>query len=194
MPPLQTARADEFIALLEERLPEKTLAHSIAVADYMLSFAQQARITPDQAITAALLHDLCKPMKQKELFAAAGQYGITITELHRQAPKLLHGPVAAEECRRSLGIGDAHVYEAIYWHTTGRPDWNPVGLALYVADFSAPTRTMPEAAQTRDILKKDGLEQALRFVVRHKLGYVKKRFTLDPMSEAFEQWVERLPA
>jgi nicotinate-nucleotide adenylyltransferase len=190
MPAFNTARADEYLKVLEERLPAKTWRHVNSVAEYMQTFAREAGITEEQAVAAGLLHDLCKPMKRDELIAVAREYGIPIAGPFLEYPGLLHGPVAAEECRRSFGIDD-DVYQAIYWHTTGRPNWPAVGCALYLADFSEPLRTRPEAAETRGILARDGFGPALRHAVRAKLARVEKQLTVDPVSLAFQKWVER---
>lgn len=189
MSKLPAARADEYIALLTRRLPKKTLDHCISVAEHMVSFADRAGITGEQAATAGLLHDLCKSMQGPELLAAAAQYEIEVTDTFRETPNLLHGPVAAEECRRSLGIADPDVYDAIFWHTTGKPEWNRVGLALYFADFSEPLRTLPEAEEARAILDTGGFDPALHFVVDRKIAFVEARFTLDPASRAFADWI-----
>ena len=192
MPALPAARADEYLALLAQRLPGKTLRHCLSVAKHMITFADAAGIDPEQAVTAGLLHDLCKAMQGPDLIRAAEGYEIAVTPLHRKSPTLLHGPVAAEECRRDLGLEDAEVYDAIYWHTTGKADWSRVGLALYVADFSEPLRTMPEAAEARALLAREGFEAALRFVAATKVAYVRERFTLDPDTEAFAEWVREI--
>lgn len=190
MPSLPTARADEFTAVLERRLSPRTYDHCLSVAQYMVSIAEQAGITEEQAATTGLLHDLCKAMSGDALRAAAEQWEIEVSGLQSQKPKLLHGPVAAEELRRELGVADPSVYEAIYWHTTGRPGWDPVGLALYVADFAEPLRTMPESAQARTLLRREGFGATLRFVVRTKRAYIDGEFSLDPMTDAFGRWVE----
>lgn len=192
--PFQTARASEFLALLGERLPKKTLNHCISVAEFMRSFADAAGITEEQATTAGLLHDLCKAMQADELLAGARGYGLELTPLQLEKPTLLHGPLAAEECRAALGIEDEDVIEAIRWHTTGRPDWGRVGLALYVADFAEPLRTMSEAAEARALLREKGFDVAVRFVADRKLAYVRERFTPGPMSEAFAEWLGRQEA
>lgn len=189
MAAIRAPRADEFIRIIRERLPAKTFNHSVSVAEHLLSFADMAGIGDDQAAAAGLLHDLCKPMKGEQLLEAADDYGIEPTELQRQRPTLLHGPVAAEECRRSLGVSDDEVYDAIYWHTTGRPDWCRVGLALYVADFSEPNRTLPEAAEARKMIRRDGFEPTLCFVVEAKVDYVARKHTLDPMTRDFANWI-----
>ena len=192
--PFEIARADEFLALLGARLPDKTLNHSISVAEFLRSFSDAAGITDEQATTAGLLHDLCKAMQADELLAGARTHGLELTPLQREKPTLLHGPMAAEECRGDLGIDDEAVIEAIRWHTTGRPEWGRVGLALYVADFAEPLRTIPEAAEARTVLGEKGFDAAVRFVADRKLAYVRERFTPDPMSEAFADWLAQKEA
>lgn len=181
---LQTPQTEEFLTLLRNRLPDKTVKHCVSVAEHMLSFADG--ITQEQAATTGLLHDLCKAMKHDELIAKAQHYGIRD---HLDTPTLLHGPVAAYECREELGITDEEVCDAIYWHTTGRADWNDVGLALYVADFSEPLRDIPEAVEVRRLLTDDGFEAALHYTVAAKLAYVRKNYAPDPATEAFAQWI-----
>lgn len=181
------ARADEFLELLRGRLPGKTYDHCVSVTKTMLSCAEEAGIRAGQAVEAGLLHDLCKAMKPSELAAAASEYGI---REHLDNPNLLHGAVAAEECRRTLGIKDEGVLDAIRWHTTGRAGWSRVGLAIYFADFSEPLRTHAGSAEARDILVRDGFSAALRFVVAQKLEHVKKHHSVDPNSVAFAEWIE----
>ena len=180
-------RADEFLDLLRRRVREKTYAHCVSVARTMLGMADRAGIRPEQAVTAGLLHDLCKAMKPEELAAAAMEYGIT-EDL--DSLNLLHGPVAAEECRRSLGIEDEDVLDAIRRHTTGRAGWSRVGQAIYVADFSEPLRAHAGADEARAILEREGFEAALLYVIDRKLKHVKKRHRLHPNSEEFARWAE----
>lgn len=189
-PLLQTRNAQEFIRLLRQRIPEETVAHSISAAEFMVSYAAEAGITRDQAETAGLLHDLCKGMDGPGLLAAAHEYGIAVNDVQRAKPKLLHGAVAAEECLRRGLIDDPHVYEAVYWHTTGRPRLGNVGLALYIADFAEPLRTVPEAAEARALLRSRGFGEALRYVSKHKLDYVRTKRRFDPSTEAFHTWLE----
>lgn len=189
MAKLPIPRADEFTALLAGRVSQKTYSHCVSVAGHIVGFAGKAGVSEEDAATAGLLHDLCKAMKGRELLEAAEGYGIAPGDLHLIKPKLLHGPVAAEECARKLGLGQGDIYNAIYWHTTGKPEWNNLGLALYVADFSEPMRTLPEAAEARLLLREKSFRDAVLYVVEQKINYVRKRFTLDPMTAAFQKWV-----
>lgn len=181
------ARAGEFLELLAKRLSEKTCAHSVSVARTMLTMAEKVGISPEQAVTAGLLHDLCKALKPDELAVAAAEYGITG---YLDSPNLLHGPVAAEECHRTLGIRDEEVLDAIRWHTTGRAGWSRVGQAIYFADFSEPLRGHDAAKEACAILERDGFESALLFVIDEKLAHVKKHHSLHPSSEEFAMWAE----
>jgi len=178
------------VALLRDRVTDKTLRHCIFTAEYMASFAAGAGIANDAAVTAGLLHDLCKGMSPDDLLAAAAEYGLSLNDSQRQKPQLLHGPVSAEECRRKHSIAGDDIYEAIFWHTTGRPGLGRLGLALYVADFAEPSRTFAEAAEARRILRGSGFEAALRYVSQQKYEHVLAKPVADPITAAFHEWIE----
>jgi predicted HD superfamily hydrolase involved in NAD metabolism len=190
MPPeFVTPRADEYMEVLETRLPGKTHRHVQSVARLMLTFAEEVGITDEQAVTAGLLHDLCKPLKKEEMVARAKAFGITedLDNLN-----LLHGPVGAETCRAELGVTDEAVLDAIRYHTTGRGDWNLVGCALYVADFAEPLRTIPEAKTARKILESKGYNEALIYIVNKRFQYARERFEPNENATAFVEWVNRI--
>jgi predicted HD superfamily hydrolase involved in NAD metabolism len=190
VPIVETGRAKEFVALLRNRVSDRTARHCIFAAEYMASFAARAGVAHDDAVTAGLLHDLCKGMSDAELLAAADAYGLAVNDAQRRKPQLLHGHVAAEECRRELGIGSEDVYEAIAWHSTGRPGLARLGLALYVADFAEPSRTFREAEEARRILRGSGFEAALRYVAQQKFDHIMTKPVRDPVTAAFHAWVE----
>lgn len=177
--------------LLKKRLPERTYRHCLSVAEMMERLAKDAGITPEQARTAGLLHDLCKNLNDDEVLAAAENYGLVITPAQKKKPSLLHGPVAAEEARHSLGVTDEEVLDAIRFHTVGRPHWGAVGLALYFADFTEPLRTYPVAAEARKMLKAKGYREALRFVTQLRVEHIRTKYNIDPATEAFHAWMEK---
>ncbi|NIA13359.1 MAG: HD domain-containing protein [Nitrospiraceae bacterium] len=190
MPLTRSARVEEYLRLLESRIPPKTLEHCISAAEYMTTFREEVGVTVVQCEQAGLLHDLCKKMKADEMLASAVQYGIEPNETQQANPKLLHGPLAAEQCRRTLGIDDEAVYEAIYWHTTGRPGLGSLGRALYFADFAEPLRSFPEAVEARERLQEEGFERALRYAAEKKLERIRLKSHADPVTEAFHAWLQ----
>lgn len=191
MPIVKASGAKEHVALLRRRLPEEKAQHCIFVAEFVSSFAEKVGVDHDLAVTAGLLHDLCRTLENEEMLRRARAYGVAIREWHEAKPNLLHGPVAAAEVRNELGLDDPDLFDAIFWHTTGRPGFSRLGQALYVADFAEPTRDYPEAARTREILRREGFEAALRYAAETRLMFHRKKAVLDPTSAAFLDWVNQ---
>ncbi|HNR32115.1 MAG TPA: bis(5'-nucleosyl)-tetraphosphatase (symmetrical) YqeK [Candidatus Hydrogenedentes bacterium] len=190
MPIIRAPGAKAYVALLHQRVPEKKAQHAIFVAEFVSSFAERVGVDHDLAVTAGLLHDLCRTLENEEMLRRARAYGIVVQPWHEAKPNLLHGPVAAEEIRRELAVDDPDVYDAVYWHTTGRPRFCRLGQALYVADFAEPTRDYAEAARTRELLRREGFEAALRYAAEARLRFHRDTAVLDPTSAAFHAWVE----
>jgi len=191
VPAIKSPRYKEFLAIIRERLPAKKASHCVFVAEYLASFAESVGLDHDRAVMAGMLHDLCRCLSKDELLARARGYSLNLDEAYLGNPVLLHGPVAAEECRRELAIEDEDVYEAIFWHSTGRPKWNHLGQALYVADFAEPTRHYPEAAEVRNTLRKHGFEQALLLAAETKAAYGAEKHADNPDAKAFLWWLRQ---
>jgi predicted HD superfamily hydrolase involved in NAD metabolism len=177
------------LELLRNRLSEKKVWHCLFVAKHLCSFAPALGIPEAQALAAGLLHDIGRALDGEEMLRRAEAYGLPVSEIERKRPNLLHGPIAAEECRRELGIDDPEVYEAIYWHTTGKPGLGLLGRALYVADFSEPTRRYPEAAHTRELLETRGFTEALCYVAGMKAVFLERKKVVAPVSADFFRWL-----
>lgn len=181
---------ESLLALLRGRLPDKRLRHVLGVRDLATAIAVCEGVDVARVEAAALLHDLCRTISSDGMLERAEFYGLKISPLQENKPMLLHGPVAAEEARRNLGITDPEVYEAVYWHTTGVPGLGPVGQVLYLADFAEPNRDYPEAAEARERWAHDGLDAALRFVAEQKAAHAQRKASgADPNTLAFAEWI-----
>ena len=77
----QTARADEYLERLRERLPNKTLRHVRGVAEMMLRVHEEAGISEEQAVAAGLLHDYCKAMKPAALLEQTDAYELDVPDV-----------------------------------------------------------------------------------------------------------------
>jgi len=187
---LPPATHEELIALLRDRLPDKRLRHVLGVTALAIEIATHEGLDVDRVARAALLHDLCRTLSKDALLERAADYGLPISALQQAKPMLLHGPVAAEEARRTLGLDDAEVYEAIFWHTTGAPGLRPIGQVVYLADFAELSRDYPEAAEARDCWAQEGFDAALRYVAEQKAANAaKKTAGADPNTVAFLEWL-----
>ena len=69
-------RASEYIALLEERLSKRTLAHVLSVAEYMVSLSELLEIPYERAVTAGLLHDPENGRTKERFMSEAEAYGL----------------------------------------------------------------------------------------------------------------------
>mgnify|MGYP001354368980 CR=1 FL=1 len=190
MPVARAACARRYLARLREILSEKRLSHCIFTAEYFSSYAERIGVDHDESVAAGLLHDFCRDMAKTDLLAAARELRLPVSEEQIAKPVLLHGPVAAERCRAEFGISDA-VYEAVYWHTTGRPGLGPLGQGLCLADFAEPTRKYPEAVEARERLRKNGFADAILYVAEMGVEFGKKQEVADPNSMAFYLWLKR---
>ena len=66
-----------------------------------------------------------------------------------------------------FGVDD-DIYNAILWHTTGKPDMTVLEKVIYLADFIEPTRDFPGVDALRTVVWKDlddGLLMGLEMTV-----------------------------
>lgn len=168
------------------------MQHCVSVADTLWSVAPRIGIDREKAVTAGLLHDMCKGMGHDALLNAAESYGLQISPVQRKRPSLLHGHVAAEEARRERMIDSDDVYEAIAWHVTGRRAMGALALALYYADFSEPLRTYEQAEAARQIFERHGLQAAVQYIADQKVRMLfEKGALVDDAAHDFRNWLER---
>src|SRR5215203_4596055 len=173
------------------RLSEKRYDHTLRVADTAAVLARVHGLDEDRARLSALIHDAARETEPEEFLRLAEEWGLSVGELERQSPKLLHGPVAAELARRELGVEDEEVLEAVRAHTVGRAGMGPLALVLYVADKIEPSRDYPSVGRIRELAQQDLREaaaEALRRVVAHN---EERDRPIHPASRAMLEWLEQ---
>ena len=107
-----------------------------------------------QARIAALLHDCTKKLEMPEQLALCEKYGIALDDLEQKALKLLHSRTGAAIARDVFGVEDA-VYDAIRYHTTGKPDMTRLEKIIYLADYIEPSRDFPGVEALRKAVYED---------------------------------------
>ncbi|MFA7691482.1 MAG: HD domain-containing protein [Candidatus Hydrogenedentes bacterium] len=190
MPVVKCVESKQYLQALRNRLPETRVSHSVFTAEYLSSFAPALGLDHDEAVTAGLLHDYCRDLEPASFLEEARQRRLPLSDIHLQEPVLLHGPLAASRCREEFDISET-VYDAIYWHTTGKPGWGLLGQALYVADFAEPSRRFPEAEEARTKLRKEGFDSALLYVTEATLRFTETKAVVDPNTQAFFMWLQK---
>lgn len=187
------ARLEEADRLSRSRLSKKRYAHVLGVAETAESLARAHGLSPGKARLAALLHDAARESSPEELLKSARSYGLQPDGFTGERPMLLHGPVAAEEARRELGIEDPEVVEAVRVHTTGAPEIGPLALVVYVADKIEPGRDYPSVERLRGLARKD-LREAAREILRAIEAHNENRGRpTHPDSRRMLAWLEGEP-
>lgn len=118
---------------------ERRYWHSVSVALTAVNLADVYGADKDNCLISGLLHDYCKNMTLDELLANCDKYQVELTEEDRLADGCIHGFLAAKMCKELFVIND-EVYNAIYFHTCGRPNMTILEKIIYVSDFIEPLR------------------------------------------------------
>ena len=137
----------------------KRSAHVRGTEEEAVRLARRWGADEEKARRGAILHDCTKYLNMEEQLQLCKKYGIVLDDLERQAVKLLHAKTGACVARDVYGVSD-DVYEAIFWHTTGRADMSLLEKILYIADYMEPNRDFPGVERLRELAYRD-LDQAV---------------------------------
>ena len=137
----------------------KRIAHVKGTEEEAVRLARRWGANEEKARRGAILHDCTKYWDMEEQLRTCEKYGIVLDDLERQAVKLLHAKTGACVARDVYGVDD-DVYEAIFWHTTGKADMTLLEKILYIADYMEPNRDFPGVERLRELAYQD-LDQAV---------------------------------
>ena len=135
-------------------LKPKRIAHVAGCESEAVKLAMRWGEDPETAAEAGILHDITKKLNFEEQLILCGKYGIINDNLELGSPKLLHAKTGAALARDLFGVSD-RVYNAIRWHTTGKPDMTLLEKIIYLADYIEPTRDFPGVEKLRELCYED---------------------------------------
>ena len=124
------------------------------------------------------------------MFTNSEKYGIICDNAELNSPKLLHAKTGAAFARDLFGISD-EIYEAIRWHTTGKPDMTMLEKIIYLADYIEPTRDFDGVEKLRQLAYED-LNAAMALGLEMSLEEIRSHGT-EPYKDTVEayQWYSR---
>lgn len=150
-----TALDDEDLrACSYSMVKAKRLRHIRGTEEEAVRLALHWGADPEKARRAGILHDCTKYLDGKEQLKLCEKYGIVLDELERRAVKLLHAKTGAAIARHMFGMPD-DIYDAIYWHTTGKADMTLLEKILYTADYMEPNREFDGVERLRELAYTD---------------------------------------
>jgi len=154
-------------------LSEYRFAHTTGCESQAVLLAMHWGEDPDTAAIAGILHDITKDMPKDKQLLLCEKYGIILDNSEIEVPALLHARTGAEMAKDLFGISD-EIYEAIRWHTTGKPDMSTLEKIIYLADFTEPNRDFEGVDVLREICF-ENLDEAMALGLSMSLGEIRAR-------------------
>ena len=165
---LKQLRACSYSMMRAKRLP-----HVMGVEEEAVKLAQRWGADPELARRAGILHDCTKYYELPEQLDICEEYGVRLDALEQKAVKLLHSKTGACIARGVFGQPDA-VYDAIFWHTTGKADMTTLEKVLYIADYMEPNRDFDGVERLRHLAYTD-LDKAMLLGVEMTIQEMQQR-------------------
>ncbi len=106
---------------MEKTLDEMRYEHTLGVAYTAAALAMRYGASVENAQLAGLLHDCAKCLDDDKKIAICEKHNISITEVEKRNPFLLHAKAGSFLAMNKYKVHDSDVINAILNHTTGRP-------------------------------------------------------------------------
>ena len=157
----------------DELLKPKRIPHVRGCEETAVALAKRWGEDEGRAAEGAILHDITKKIKDDEQLRLCTKYGIITDEIERRETQLLHAKTGAAMAKELFGV-DNGIYDAIFWHTTGRPGMSRLEKILYLADAMEPNRSYEGVEELR-ALSFENLDDAMRLGLQMSCDVIKSR-------------------
>ena len=168
---------------LEKAQDARRYEHTLGVAYTATALAMRYGASLKDAEMAGLLHDCAKCLTDEKRLAICEKHNISINEIERRNPFLLHAKVGSYLAMEEFDVTSSDVINAILNHTTGRPGMSLLEKIIYVADYIEPNRKQaPNLTEVRKMAFID-LDQTLVMILKDVLEYLEStEGDVDPMT------------
>ena len=143
------------IKILEQKVREltgdKRYNHSLGVRDEAMKLAERYGADIQKAEIAGLVHDCVKDLKSAALRELSVKLGVKLDKVVKHEEKLMHSHIGAYYVKVILGVEDEDIFDAVYYHTTGKKKMPLLSKIIYVADFTEVNRSFPGVEQLREL-------------------------------------------
>jgi len=163
--------------MIRKHLTNERYEHSLRVAEVAKQLAKIHQVNERDVELAALFHDIAKDQTTAELTENIKKYRLP-KELLSEHKELWHGPVGAKIVQQIYQVQSEAIYQAIYYHTTGRAGMGDLELIIYIADYIEPERQIPGVADVRKLAQNNLIEAALLIASRTIKYLLDKRVTI----------------
>ncbi len=178
---------------MEQKLSSIRFKHSLGVAETAVKLAYRYQVNIEHAEIAGLLHDCAKDYRDQDLLLEASKFDIIIKDIWHIEPQLLHGPVGAFVARRDYPRITDDIFNAIYYHTTGRAGMSNLEKIIYVADIIEPNREFPGVetlrsliGKTLDMLTARTMDSVIEFLIADRM--IIDTCTIEARNQLYSQF------
>ncbi len=167
----------------------KRIQHILGTEVTAVELAKRWGADVDLCRRAAILHDCTKYWTLEEHLSCCEKYGVELDEMERRAEKLLHAKTGACIAREVYGQPQA-VYDAIFYHTTGKADMTLLEKILYLADYIEPKRDFEGVEELRRLAATD-LDAAILLGCEMSIAEMEERgYQVHPNTKGARDWLK----
>lgn len=156
---------------LESTLTHKRFVHSLGTSDVAGRLAELYGADKRKAEIAGVLHDCAKELTLSEMQKTVEQEGRQVDDAVLKRRALLHGPAGSVLAKTLYGVYDKEIAQAIYFHTTGRPDMTMLEKIVFLSDYIEPSRDFSGVDQLREKAEKN-LDEAVMAAYNSTIRYL----------------------
>lgn len=177
---------------LKKDLDENRYQHTLGVMYTSASMAMRYDVDVQKALYAGLLHDCAKCIPGDKKIHLCEKYGLSVSEVEKENPSLLHAKLGACLAQKKYEIQDKEILQAIESHTTGRPAMSLLEKIVYIADYIEPGRkNLPNMADVRKLAFRD-IDECLYRILKDSLVYLNSRnIMVDPMTQKTYEYYKK---
>lgn len=151
---LKNLSMDDLRACSLSMVHAKRHAHIRGVEEEAARLTQRWGGEVNLARQAGILHDCTKYWPMERHLACCKEYGISLDDLELRSEKLLHSKTGACIAKYVFGQPD-QVYNAIFYHTTGKGNMTTLEKIIYLADYMEPNRNFDGVEKLRALAYTD---------------------------------------
>lgn len=180
---MKTIELKKIRKAMEKSLDDRRYEHTLGVEYTAAALAMCHNASIKNAQLAGILHDCAKCLSDEKLLSICEKRNISINDIERRNPHLLHAKVGSFLAMDEYGVSDQDVVHAILNHTTGRPGMSILEKIIFVADYIEPGRNKaPNLNEIRQ-LAFTNLDAAMLRILEDTLKHLEERGgDIDPMT------------